>query len=216
MKKLHALWGNVVEFATVLVRQGHPGPAAERYRTFPHKAADAAAHEREDGVPWTVLVDDVDGRVHRMYGMLSDPTFLIDDDGRVAFYNAVTHAPTLHRAIDALMNRRGRGVVLGGYDRRPHLLAAIAGGWPALRRGLPRSVIDLETSLPGGAVLPFIGYQLRGVLRPIVLRGQPLPARGRTALAAAGVALAAAVLTFGDRRRRGGRLALAPRLHRLE
>ena len=208
MKKLHALWGNVVEFVTVLVRQGHPGPRSERYRTYPHKAADAAAHQREDGVPWTVLVDDVDGRVHRTYGMLADPTYLIDDDGRVAFYNAVTHAPTLHRAIDALMSRGGRGVVLGGFDRRPHVLAALAGGWPALRRGLPRSVIDLETSLPGSGVLPFVGYQLRGLLRPIALRGQPLPGRARAALAAAGIALAATALTKRNRSLRRRRIAL--------
>jgi len=208
MKKLHALWGDVVEFVTVLVRQGHPGPNAERYRTFPHKAADAAAHQREDDVPWTILVDDVDGRVHRRYGMLADPTYLIDDDGRVAFYNAVTHAPTLHRAIDELMSRGGRGIVLGGYDRRPHALAAFAGGWPALRRGLPRSVIDLETSLPGSGVLPLVGYQLRGILRPVALRGQPLPFRARAGLVAAGVALAATAWKMRDRRRRGHRVAL--------
>jgi hypothetical protein len=209
MRKLHALWGNVVEFVTVLVRQGHPGPGAERYRTFPHKAADAAAHEREDGVPWTILVDDVDGRVHRRYGLLADPTYLIDDDGRVAFYNAVTHAPTLHRAIDELMGRGGRGVVLGGFDRRPHVLAAIAGGWPALRRGLPRSVTDLEASLPGSGVLPFIGYRLRGLLRPVALRGQPLPGRARAALAAAGIALAATAMTRRERHARSRRITLA-------
>ena len=150
--RLHERWGDRVNMATVLVRQGHPGPAVPAYRRLDAKAADARAHREEDGVGWPVLVDDLDGRVHKVYGYLADPTFVIDVDGRVAFYNAVTHAPTLTRALDALAAQGGRGVVLGGHDRTPHLLHVIAAGWPALRRGLWQSALDLETSVPGSAL----------------------------------------------------------------
>lgn len=197
-------WGNIVEFVTVLVRQGHPGPAAPPYRSFAHKAGEAAAHQQQDELPWTVLVDDVDGRVHRMYGMLADPTFLIDVDGRVAFYNAVTHAPTLHRGIEELMRRDGRGIVRGGYDRRPHVLPAVVGGWPALKRGLPRSVMDLETSLPGSGLLPFLGYRLRGVLGPLALRGEPLPRRARVGLAGAGLTALGVLMAWRQSRTSSG------------
>jgi hypothetical protein len=145
-----------------------------------------------------VLVDDLDGRVHRSYGMLADPTFLIDCEGRIAFYNAVTHVPTLDRAIEALLAQSGVGVVHTGADRRPHLLAAVVGGWPALRRGLPQSFIDLETALPSSALLPWVGHQLRPLLSPLALRSTPLSRVARSALmitAAVGlVALVAAAL----------------------
>jgi hypothetical protein len=175
LKRLHEQWGDTVEFVTIVIRQGHPGPRVPAYTSYEQKAADARAHRDDDQVPWTVLVDELDGRVHRAYGMLADPTFLIDRDGRVAFYNVITHAPTLHLAITELCELGGLGVAGQGYDRRVHALPIIAGGWPAIARGLPQSAIDLELALPGGAALPFLGYQLRGVLAPVAQRGTPLP-----------------------------------------
>jgi len=43
-----------------------------------------------------VLVDDYEGTTHRAYSQaMADPAFLLDTDGRVAFYNMWTHVPTL-------------------------------------------------------------------------------------------------------------------------
>ena len=101
-----------------------------------------------------------------------------------------THAPTLHRALTALAGQNGSGVVLGGWDRQPHILHAIADGWRALRRGAPQSLIDMEKALPGSALLPWLGYQLRPALGPVALRDTPLPTAARIGLAAGGAALA--------------------------
>lgn len=73
------------------------------------------AHNGEDGNPvpaergdtWAVVVDDLQGTVHRAYGTLADPTSLIDRDGRVAFVNMVTSVPVLHEAIESLLAQGG-------------------------------------------------------------------------------------------------------------
>jgi hypothetical protein len=65
--------------------------------------------EADGAIPWTVLVDDLYGTVHRDYGMLADPTYLVGTDGRVSFYNYWTHVPTLYRAIQSLLATGGRG-----------------------------------------------------------------------------------------------------------
>ena len=183
----------------MLVRQGHPGPGVPAYRSYEHKFRDAQRHRQADAIPWTVLSDDLEGSVHRHYGMLADPTYLIDAEGRVAFYGAVTHAPTLHRALDQLSAQENKGIVAGGYDRRPHVLQVIVGGWPALRRGLPQSVVDLETAVPTTGVMPFVGHQLRGALAPVALRATPLPVAARFALGVAVGVLVAAALAPGRR-----------------
>ncbi len=141
------------------------------------------------------MSDDLEGSVHRRYGMLADPTYLIDADGRVSFYNAMTHAPTLHRAIAQLLRLGGVGVAASGYDRRPHILPVLAAGWPALRRGLPQSAVDLETAMPTTSVLPYLGYQMRELLAPVALRGAPLPAAARIALGVGAGMLAASALS---------------------
>ncbi len=175
---------------------------------------DGERYKQEDGIPHLVLVDDLRGTTHQVYGGLADPTYLIDADGRVAFYNMWTHAPTLHEAIEELMNQGGRGIVKGGTDRTPHLLASMTDGWKGLRRGLPQSFIDLESSMPGAASGPWLGYRLRPLLAPLALRGKPLPVPIKVGLAVgAGVLIA---LVANALRRGGERKILKTKGNRRE
>lgn len=194
MKQLHAEWGDRLQFIDVLVRQGHPGPGVRPYRTFEEKARDAERYKHDEQIPWTVLVDDVEGTVHRQYGMIADPAYLIGTDGRVAFYNYWTHVPTLHKAIGRLLAEGGAAAV--GEHRTPHPLAMITDGWRALRRGLPQSFVDLETAMPGAASGPWLGYQIRPVLAPVALTSHPWPARTKIAAALIAAALGAAVISI--------------------
>jgi hypothetical protein len=130
-------------------------------------------------------VDDLAGSVHQTYGGLADPTYLIDVDGRVAFYQHWTSAPALHDALDGLERQGWRGVVFGGVERAPHFGAAMTDGWRGLRRGLPQSAIDLETSVPTSALGSWLGFKLKPVLAPLTLRSRPLPRAVRVAVAAA-------------------------------
>ncbi len=191
MKKLHARWGDRVRFVDVLIRQAHPGPKEPPYESFEQKRQDAERYKRDETIPWPVLVDDLEGTVHQAYGGLADPTYLIDADGRVAYYNMWTHAPNLNAAIEALLGQGGRGMVEGGIDHVMHLLPAMTDGWRGLRRGLPQSLIDIETALPGTGTGPWLGYQLRPLLAPVTLRSEPLSpaARGALTLGAAAVAV---------------------------
>jgi len=201
LKKLMAHFGDRVRLVEVIVRQGHPGPEVPCYESFEQKLRDGYRYKELEDIPWTVVVDDLQGTVHQAYGSLADPTYLIDNDGRVVYYNIWTHVPTLFRAVGALLAQQGRGVVLGGVDRKPHFGATLTNGWPALRRGLPQSAVDLETAVPLSAVAPWLGYQLRPLLAPLTLRERPLPPMAKAALGAA----AAAAIIFGVRRaRRGG------------
>ncbi len=167
---------------------------------------DGRRYKEDDDIPYNVLVDDLIGTVHQVYGGLADPTYLIDADGCVAFYSMWTHAPTLHEAIEELFVQGGRGVVKGGTDRIPHLLSTIADGWHGLQRGFPRSAIELELSAPGMASGPWLGYQIRPLLAPIALRATPLPVPVKFGLAVgAGILLALGInaLTRGDDNSKG-------------
>jgi hypothetical protein len=176
-----------------MIRQAHPGPGAPPYRSSEQKMRDAEKFQREEGIPFTVLADDLEGTVHQAYGALPNPAYLIDSDGRVAFYNLWTHAPTLHRQIEALLHQGGRGVAREGYNRTPHFLSAMIKGWKGLQRGWPQSFIELETSAPGMASSLWAGYQFRRLLAPVALHATPLPISARIGLAG----LAAGLLLLG-------------------
>lgn len=185
----------------MFIRQAHPGPGARPYRTFEEKLEDARRYAGEERIPWLVVVDDVEGTVHQAYGGLADPSYLIGADGRVAYYDMWTHAPTLHEAMSALVAQGGHGIVDDGVDRRPHMLPAATDGWRAIRRGLPQSYIDLETAAPGAATLTWIGHRLRPLLAPVTLRSRPLPASARAGLVAGAALLGAAAWAVARHRR---------------
>ncbi len=191
MKKLYTRWGDRVHFLEVIVRQAHPGPHAPTYHTFGQKFEDARRYVEEEAIPWPVLVDDLEGTVHQVYGGMSDPTYLIGTDGRVSYYVQWTYVPALHQAIQRLFAQDGRGVVNEGINSGVHMQPALTTGWRGLRRGLPQSVIDMETAFPGTAVGTWIGYQMRPVLAPITQRARPLPRAAKVGLAVGAVGLAA-------------------------
>lgn len=173
-----------------MIRQAHPGPDVPAYRDFAHKMYEAERFQREENIPYTVLVDDIPGTAHQIYGGLADPTYLIDAEGYVAYYNMWTHAPTLDRALQELFAQDGRGVVLGaGVDRSPHVLPAMTDGWKGLRKGLPQSLTDIETALPGTGVGTWLTHQMRPLLAPFTLRAKPVPAPIRLMLGLGAVGL---------------------------
>jgi hypothetical protein len=187
-----------VQFVDVLVRQAHPGPAEPPYASFAEKMEDAAAYQREEGIAWPVVVDDLPGTVHQAYGGLADPSYLIDSDGRVAYYNMWTYSPVLHQAIEALLGQGGRGVVFGeGIDQTPHLMPSMVDGWKGLRRGLTQSYWDMELATPGSASLMWLGHQMRPLLAPLALRAKPLPTSVKVGLCLGAAAL---IVMLGARR----------------
>lgn len=213
LKGLHRRWGETVHFVDVMVRQVHPGPAVPPHRSEAQKMADAEAYRRDEGIPWTVLVDDIEGSVHQAYGGLANPAYLIGTDGRVCFFAPTTGAPSLHRALHQLLGASGRGIVAGGRDVVPHLLATVTDGWAAIERGLPQSAAELSSALPGSVALLRVGARLRPVLAPLTLRPEPLSRLVRLALIAG--AIGALVLT-ARATRRGFPLESVPgrRVHR--
>jgi hypothetical protein len=163
-----------VRFVEVLVRQAHPGPNAPPYRRPGDKYEDATRYVRDERIPWTLAIDDLDGSVHAAYGMLPDPTYIIGTDGRVAFYGYWTHVPTIRRALERVMAGAGRSVV--GEQRLPHPAAALVAGWPGIARGLPQSAEDLDrAALPGSAALLRAGYAARRMLHDAFLTSRPWP-----------------------------------------
>jgi hypothetical protein len=200
MKELHGLYGDRVQFVEVLVRQAHPGERHGAYDSTEQKVTEACAYEREERIPWPVLVDGLDGTVQRAYGGLAAAVYLIDSRGYVAFCGTWGQAPALRQAIDDLLAHDGIGTRAGkGIDRRPHLAAAIVAGQGGPLRGGRNALLDLELGFPGAIILMTVGRLARPVLAPLALRTTPVPKRTRVVLLASIVGIGFA---YGHRRRR--------------
>ncbi|MEZ0227729.1 MAG: peroxiredoxin family protein, partial [Planctomycetota bacterium] len=85
LRALYPVFEGRLDFVTVYVREMHPGELHPQPRTLHEKLRHAREWKRLDEIPWTVAVDRLDGEVHRAFGLLPTPAFLIDSKGRVAF-----------------------------------------------------------------------------------------------------------------------------------
>lgn len=177
LKQLYADGGaGIARWFQVYTREAHPGA----YFPAPTTAAEKAGHARTfkalEDLPWPVLVDDLDGTVHRAFGGLPNSAYLIDADGRIAFKDQWASAATLRGALDALFEQEGRAApVAGGMERSMHLLGPMAYGWPAIQRAGPPASRDLWRSAPPLALVLWLGRFLRPALAPLANRGRPLP-----------------------------------------
>jgi hypothetical protein len=203
MRELHRLYADRVQFVDLVVRQAHPGERHGGYRRYAEKLDDARRYEQEEGIGWPVVVDDLDGSAQRALGGLSASVYLIDREGRVAFYGVWGQSPALRRALEELLCGGGTGAPAGrGVDRVPHLAAAIVAGRGGPARGGRTALLDLELGFPGASFLMAVGRLGRPVLAPLVQSTKPWPARAGAALLTGLAAGAAAGVVWAVRRRR--------------
>jgi hypothetical protein len=73
------------EFFTVYVREPHPGENYGPHVAWEQKLKFARDCREQDGIANPMLVDDLDGTVHRLYGSLPNMVYIINKNGCIAF-----------------------------------------------------------------------------------------------------------------------------------
>jgi len=69
----------------IYTREAHPGENIGQHDSFERKLACAKLLAEEVGISREILVDDLDGTVHRAYGLMPNMTWVIGRGGRVAY-----------------------------------------------------------------------------------------------------------------------------------
>ncbi len=191
MNKLQEKYrGEDVQFLFVYVREAHPGEEIPAHEEMEDKVRAAEILRQEDEIEMPIIVDGLGGPIHRRYGRLPNPTYLIDKSGRIAFRCLWTQPGIVEDALESLLERQrerrvDHAVVSGGEDRSMPVSYAVIHSYRALERGGKRSLEDFRESmgLPGRALLT-----ASRVARPVAMN----PGK-----AVAAVALTAGALTAG-------------------
>ena len=89
-------------------REAHPGEHFPAHRDLEQKIAHARAFKERYGIERPILVDDLAGTGHRLYGMLPNMTYLIGRGGRVLFRADWTDAATIDAAVQYVLAARAR------------------------------------------------------------------------------------------------------------
>jgi thiol-disulfide isomerase/thioredoxin len=182
--------GDNVEFLFVYVREAHPGERLGHHQSFDDKKEAAQRFREEEGIDIPIIVDDLKGKIHRKYGGLPNPTYLVDKSCRVAFRALWTRPNVIEEALDELLERQQErdtehAIVRGGEDTSMPLTFAMFHAHRALHRGGRKAIDDFrrELGVPGRIL-----HTASRVVEPIALH----PGR-----AIAGALIAGGVITGG-------------------
>ena len=141
-----------VQFLFVYVREAHPGDKLGAHQSMEEKVKAAELLREQEALEIPILVDDLQGTIHRKFGKLPNQSFIIDKSGRVAFRTYWTQPSVIEEAVKELLEvqeERGveHAVVLGGEDRSVPMTRTLFHAYRALRRGGKTSIRNFEKAM---------------------------------------------------------------------
>ncbi len=96
-----------IRFAFVYVREAHPGEAYPCQTSAEQKLRHARDMVKRWNIERPMLVDDLDGTVHRAYGSLPNMTYIVSTAGTVIYRASWTDARSIRLALDQIIYERG-------------------------------------------------------------------------------------------------------------
>jgi alkyl hydroperoxide reductase subunit AhpC len=92
-----------VSFFLLYTRESHPAENYPSHSTWEQKLAHARDLQRLEGVEFPIIVDGLDGAIHRSYGMWPNALFVIHKDGRLILRSNMANHGELRQFLDDLM-----------------------------------------------------------------------------------------------------------------
>ena len=148
LHRLHAEFGDRVQFMTLYVREAHPGDRYVQPQDMRTKMEQACAYAERDDIPWPVAVDDVDGTLHRLLDPKPDAAYLVGTDGTVLFRSLwANHPGPLQQALSAVAS--GHEGPLGQNEAKAEALLRGTGKmWETLSAAGPVALRDVAKQAP--------------------------------------------------------------------
>ncbi|RVW00150.1 TlpA family protein disulfide reductase [Rhodococcus xishaensis] len=148
-----------VAFLVLYIREAHPGENLGPHRCLADKTAAASLLRREEREGRRILIDTLDGQVHRAYGGMPNIVYVIDPQGTVVFRNMWNDPSAVEEALKEAM----AGGDPSRLQARPRL-ARPAVIRRVMRRAGRQAVLDMVVASP--KILPIFRRMIRGDLKP--------------------------------------------------
>jgi hypothetical protein len=124
LKEFYEEYGERVRFITLYVREAHPGEVYSQTLTAEQKMRHARDYAARDAIPWTVVVDDPGGTLHRQLDEKPDSAYVIGTDGCVLFRTLWSnHRSSMRDGLEAA----AAGVRPADAEREPRFIPMMSG-----------------------------------------------------------------------------------------
>lgn len=166
--QMNRLYGDRVVFAFIYTREAHPGENVGQPATLAEKIEHARLLQEIHGVDWPVLVDDLDGTLHRALDTKQNSVHILGADGTVIFRTLFAGDHAVEKAIAAIFSH-GQPHKSQALGRMAAPMKSIGYIDETLRRAGSRAYRDVVRSVPPMLVMavlarafPFLSRATRG------------------------------------------------------
>ena len=91
--------GKQIAFFLLYTRESHPAENYGAHTSFEQKLSYARELQRLEDIHFPILVDHLDGRIHRAYGLWPNALFVIHKDGRLIFRSNMANRDELRQFL---------------------------------------------------------------------------------------------------------------------
>ena len=92
-----------VSFFLLYTRESHPAEKYPSHSSWEQKLAHARDLQRLENIQFSIIVDSLDGKIHRSYGTWPNALFVIHRDGRLILRSNMANHCELRQFLDDLM-----------------------------------------------------------------------------------------------------------------
>ena len=166
--ELNRLYGDRVAFAFIYTREAHPGENVGQPASLAEKVEHAHMLKEIHGVDWPVLVDDLDGTLHRILDTKQNSLHILGSDGALEFRALFAGDPAAEKAIVAVAGdvqphrSQARGMLTAPMKSIGYIEETLRRAGPQAYRDVIKAVPPMAVMAALARAFPFLSRASRG------------------------------------------------------
>ena len=165
--RLESQYGDQVQFVLLQVREAHPGANLSQPMTAQEKHEHAQLMREALGVTWPVLVDDIDGSLHRSLDAMPNSLHVVGADGEILYRALAAGDPGVDDAITKIAaseppSREENQSLLPMLESAGFIHDTLVRAGPGAYADVVKSAPPMAALALGTKLFPFVGRTKRG------------------------------------------------------
>ncbi len=169
LKGLEERYGDRVQFVLLQVREAHPGAEVDQPNTLEDKVQHAQLMRDVYAVGWPVLVDDIEGTLHRQLDTEPNSLHIIGADGEILYRALFAGDVGVEKAIAAVAageqpTKKSSQSLLPVLNSVGFMHDTVVGAGAGAYSDMVRAVPPMVAVALGAKLLPFVPKKRRGLV----------------------------------------------------
>jgi thiol-disulfide isomerase/thioredoxin len=171
---LEERYGESVQFVLLQVREAHPGAEVGQPHTLGDKVQHAQLMRQVYAVGWPVLVDDIDGTLHRQLGTEPNSLHIIGADGEILYRALFAGDAGVENALAAVaageqLTKKSSQSLLPVFNSIGFMHDTVAGAGAGAYSDMVKTAPPLVAVALAAKLFPFVPKKRRGLALLIAL-----------------------------------------------